>query len=187
MTNSYNVRNTFLTVNAEICLTVMGFGHMWSYATPRKIIIERSVISVARVPRGISLFFSFNSLCHSHIISLLLFHFPYLVPVLLYGRYVIIEMSSCRCFDNPITPAFAQPVCNAVLYSPEILETVVVLIAVLRHAIFDDFSRFVISHSRKYCDQVRRVSHVRSRVRYTFLNLRQLVYPYFTFVHELRQ
>jgi len=107
MTNSYNVRNTFLTVNAEICLTVMGFGHMWSYATPRKIIIGRSVISVARVPRGISRFFSFNSLCHSHIISLLLFHFPYLVPVLLYGRYVIIEMSSCRCFDNPITPAFA--------------------------------------------------------------------------------
>lgn len=41
MTNLCNVRNTILTTaNAELYLTVIGFGHMWSYTVhTRRIII----------------------------------------------------------------------------------------------------------------------------------------------------
>lgn len=117
MTNSYNTQDTFLTTaSSEICLTVVwGSTICGVCAAPRRIIIgEIRYLDGTR--------FRVESLASSHRIlsvtlsrslSLPLFRSLSLalplsrVPVLLYGRYVIIEMSSCRCFDNPITRAFA--------------------------------------------------------------------------------
>lgn len=125
MTYLCNARNkTLTTANAELYLTVIGFSHMWSYTMQGGLSSGRSVISVARVSLSLCGISRFSSLRPTPLLLYFLSHsrFLYLAPVLLYGRYVIIEMSSCRCFDNPITRAFAQPVCNAALCSPEILQ-----------------------------------------------------------------
>lgn len=80
---------------------------------------------VESLSRSLSLSLSLFSLLLSRPSLSLVRRFLYLVPVLLYGRYVIIEMSSCRCFDNPITragsrgPSVTRPCCVA--SSPEIL------------------------------------------------------------------
>lgn len=154
MTNSCNTQNTSLTTaSAEI--SRVGFDHMWCLRGTKEDYHRGDPLSRWHAfPRGISRFSSSNPLRCSVAFSLfrsLSLVFPLSrVPILLYGRYVIIEMSSCRCFDNPITRAFAQPVCNATLRSPEISETVVAHRDFIRHAILDGFSRFVTLRVRKY-------------------------------------